>query len=336
MRSLLRASFLSAGLLSRSVLAHDQPRVRKSLGFGPVLPHAVFKSSPYQIQVNSFSPQSPDADPLDIARLFVEDLLLGRLSEDSSFAIRKDSYTDAATGVSHVYVRQLINGIEVADGDININIKDGVVLSYGDSVRHSIPNSLFILLKCRIQFYRGAVPPPFVNPAAATDVARPHETYCTALYEQVQSSHVAYSGGSQTVFKPSTASDSVNPVVQPLYEANCAQLAVPHAFHSSSGDIADPREPLLQFMIAATPNEHVAEDILARYNAHVANMTSTLTHKLVGEGHEYLVEMIENVPDAVAPVKTTIAYVQVPHGEETVLSLVWKVMQFCPSARLLD
>jgi hypothetical protein len=26
--------------------------------------------------------------------------------------------------------------MEVADGDMNINVKDGIVLSYGNSVRH--------------------------------------------------------------------------------------------------------------------------------------------------------------------------------------------------------
>ena len=50
------------------------------------------------------------------------------------YVIRKDSYTDEATGITHIYARQYRHGIEVADGDINLNIKDGVVLSFGDSV----------------------------------------------------------------------------------------------------------------------------------------------------------------------------------------------------------
>jgi hypothetical protein len=43
----------------------------------------------------------------------------------------KDSYTDKNTGVTHIYVRQLVNGLEVTDGDMNINIKDGVVWDLG-------------------------------------------------------------------------------------------------------------------------------------------------------------------------------------------------------------
>lgn len=50
------------------------------------------------------------------------------------YFIRKDSYTDTNSGVSHVYVRQVVNGLEVADGNINLNIRDGKVLSYGNSV----------------------------------------------------------------------------------------------------------------------------------------------------------------------------------------------------------
>lgn len=73
-------------------------------------------------------------DPLEVARIFVEDVLMGALSQSSTYKIRSDSYTDKNTGVTHVYVRQLMNGLEVADGDMNINIKDGMVLSYGNSV----------------------------------------------------------------------------------------------------------------------------------------------------------------------------------------------------------
>ncbi len=98
-------------------------------------PHAVFHASPYQIQTNGFTPMDASMDPLEVARLFVDDVLMNKKTSSSSYKIRSDSYTDKNTGVTHVYVRQLINGLEVADGDMNINIKDGMVLSYGNSVR---------------------------------------------------------------------------------------------------------------------------------------------------------------------------------------------------------
>ena len=73
-------------------------------------------------------------DPLEVARIFVEDVLMDQAAAGSSYKIRPDSYTDKNTGVTHAYVRQLVNGLEVVDGDMNINIKDGMVISYGNSV----------------------------------------------------------------------------------------------------------------------------------------------------------------------------------------------------------
>lgn len=72
-------------------------------------------------------------DPTEVAQRFIEELTR-ESSPASSFVIRKDSYTDKNSGVSHIYARQYMHGIEVADGDINVNVKDGVVISYGDSV----------------------------------------------------------------------------------------------------------------------------------------------------------------------------------------------------------
>jgi extracellular elastinolytic metalloproteinase len=128
---------------------HDEGRVssqRKSLGFGPEHPHAVFRSSPYQIKTNGFTPLDASMDPLEVARIFVDDVLMNQVSSGSSYKIRKDSYTDKNTGVTHVYVRQLVNGLEVADGDMNINIKDGMVISYGNSVCHILLSAKLYLV----------------------------------------------------------------------------------------------------------------------------------------------------------------------------------------------
>ena len=103
------------------------------LGLGLEHPHAVFRANPYQIQTNGFTPTDPSMNPLDIARIFVDNVLSTQSAQGLSYKIRKDSYTDSKnTGITHVYyVRQLVNGLEVTgNGDMNINIKDGVVLSY--------------------------------------------------------------------------------------------------------------------------------------------------------------------------------------------------------------
>jgi extracellular elastinolytic metalloproteinase len=111
-------------LFLASLAASFSPR--KSLAFGPHIPHALFNTAPH------FTP--PPDDPATLAVDWVSHLLASQLSLDNSFVVRDDSYTDQNTGVSHIYIKQIINGLEVADGDINLNVFNGQVLSYGTSV----------------------------------------------------------------------------------------------------------------------------------------------------------------------------------------------------------
>jgi extracellular elastinolytic metalloproteinase len=106
---------------------------RKSLGHGPQLPHAKFVT--VVPPVASFAPLKT---PADVAKLHLSEILRrpdGYVPiEGVDFFFRDDSYEDDNTGVTHLYIRQLVNGLEVADADIGMNIKDGHLLSYGDSV----------------------------------------------------------------------------------------------------------------------------------------------------------------------------------------------------------
>lgn len=117
-----------------AVTQAHQPSGRKSLGFGPKNPNAKFVTTP--TRVPSFAPLRT---PRDIALNFLSSVPSIRPGlppiEGLDFIIREDSYTDERTGVSHIYVRQLWNGIEVADGDIGLNILDGEIISYSDSVK---------------------------------------------------------------------------------------------------------------------------------------------------------------------------------------------------------
>lgn len=136
-------SYVALALAASSTLAHTPLTPRKSLSFGPVHPHAKFTVGPAELPP-SF--RATSQDPIEIARHFANEVIL--LKEDArrhSYVIREDSYTDSTTGVTHVYLRQLVNGIEVADGDANINVLDGKVISYGNSVRglHSHTHHLF-------------------------------------------------------------------------------------------------------------------------------------------------------------------------------------------------
>jgi extracellular elastinolytic metalloproteinase len=129
---LLLVPLLLAGLSATSVAAHESVKPRKSLGFGPVHPHAVFRSNPSDIPQSFGVPQSEN--PLQLAQSFAKGLIPPHLDGVATFVLRKDSYTDKNTGVTHAYLRQFVNGLEVADGDLNVNIKEGIILSYGNSV----------------------------------------------------------------------------------------------------------------------------------------------------------------------------------------------------------
>jgi extracellular elastinolytic metalloproteinase len=144
MRPVLSASIVAlamAGVFAHAPASGDSNtsmgRRRKTLGFGPELPHAVFKT---EKQVPAFvTPAFTPENPYVAAELFVRNVLKKdnvRFDDRASdYVLRGDSYHDKRIGVTHAYFRQYINGIEVVDANINVNVKDGKVISYGDSVR---------------------------------------------------------------------------------------------------------------------------------------------------------------------------------------------------------
>ncbi|KAH8109067.1 Fungalysin metallopeptidase-domain-containing protein [Phellopilus nigrolimitatus] len=316
---------LSASLVALAVagvFAHTPvTRMRKTLGFGPELPHAVFKTSPDQFP-QSFSAEFVKDEPMMVASAFVASLLSndGQLTDSSSFEIRDDSYTDDNTGVSHVYFRQVINGLEVADGLINVNVKDGVVLSYGDS------------------FYRGSVPERFSSPSVQQGLPTPWEAHCSELGAVIHSAGLEdafalYPDG-QVPMGGVQRLSALSKRLQQLYTTNCDSAAMTNAAMSrdmqsgssrSLGELGSARDAALVFMMAATPNSVLQEDILQRYDDYLNGVTSTFEAEFNPESGSRTVETLFNVPDTVNPVKAHHAYVQIPDGDKTALTLVWKL-----------
>ncbi|KAI3649026.1 hypothetical protein MP228_006880 [Amoeboaphelidium protococcarum] len=73
---------------------------------------------------------SSDA-PLTIAQRFIESQL--GLQAESDYVV-KDQYTTKHNGVTHIYLKQMVNGLAVENGDVNINIdRQGRVVSFGES-----------------------------------------------------------------------------------------------------------------------------------------------------------------------------------------------------------
>ncbi|KAF9652520.1 hypothetical protein BDM02DRAFT_3183556 [Thelephora ganbajun] len=301
---LLLVPLLLAGLSATSVAAHESVRSRKSLGFGPVHPHAVFRSNPSDIP-QSFG-VSQSGNPLHLVQSFANGLIPPHLDGASTFVLRKDSYTDKNTGVTHAYLRQFINGLEVADGDLNVNIKDGVILSYGNSA------------------YQG--PAPDINLVRTS--AHPHADYCSQLANELDVRNDHYKrqlNGEQTIIEElAFYRDTILRPLEYMLESSCAFTDLPDKFLPKDHKLEDPRHALLQFMIAATPEDHMVQDILSRYDDYINRMSSYMDNKFVGGETHIPIELIHNVPEAVNPVKARLAYIQVPDGNSAHLDLVWK------------
>lgn len=83
--------------------------------------------------------------PLDIALAYIHEHRkeLGLTEEDLADIVVKDQYTSPHNGITHIYLRQRLEGIELFNGDININITaEGRVLNMGNhflpDLRHTV------------------------------------------------------------------------------------------------------------------------------------------------------------------------------------------------------
>jgi extracellular elastinolytic metalloproteinase len=278
------------------------------MGFGPVHPHARFHTGPISSAKASFL----NSQPYEVAGDFVKALLKEQLTGDNGFTRRKDSYTDKTTGVTHVFFRQMINGIEVSDGDINVNVKDGAVFSYGDS------------------FYRGSVPSISLIDEPITP--GPHAEFCDLLHAQLVERHNLFRQESFTTDQITMSrlppKDKALDDMHRLHRWNCKHVRNPYELAErgfvTPDDAVDPRNALLQFMVAATPDDAIVAEIVNNRDKISANMTSWFETHIIGDDYGTLVEMIDNVPDAVAPVKTKPVYIQLPDGDKTILIQAWR------------
>ncbi|KAF9353590.1 Fungalysin/Thermolysin Extracellular metalloproteinase 5 [Mortierella sp. NVP85] len=119
-------SLVAAALVVASTAAH-RARVQP---FGPELAHHQYhtpSAEPGFADQYSFFAGAAE-NPTKVATDFVEKRLT------SSDYIIKNAYTSKHNGVTHVYLRQVVDGLEVINGDINVNVdRSGNVISYGDS-----------------------------------------------------------------------------------------------------------------------------------------------------------------------------------------------------------
>ena len=127
----------AAGLIG----THTEGRGRKSMSFMPnVVPSF---NVPLQPVLPRRIPQnmSIERDPFILALDHCASVVspYPRSASLSQYFVRNDSYTDRNTGITHVYIRQVVSGLEVFNAGLNVNVKDGRVLSHGYSVSSIAP-----------------------------------------------------------------------------------------------------------------------------------------------------------------------------------------------------
>lgn len=125
---LLGASSALGAVVNNGELARKQYHQGLSRSFGPEVPYREYTTPTYRQRQKDYGSFTISNNAEDIAIAFAESELTA-----SEFIVQS-SYKSDLNGVTHVYLRQKVNGLEVLNGDININVdRFGQVISYGDS-----------------------------------------------------------------------------------------------------------------------------------------------------------------------------------------------------------
>lgn len=170
------------------------------------------------------------------------------------------------------------------------------------------------------QFYSGASPALPKSPIYHT---HPHEHHCNELL-RVKSEHCGSSeelyAFDQVVLDHTAHEDNVETFLGELHENNCGHISAEAVPSLES----DHRHALLQFMLAATPNSAVIQDIQQNFDKKAAGMSTHYEPHLVGD-HSTMVAIVHDVPDTVNPVKVKQVYIQVLGDGTTELHPAWQV-----------
>ncbi|MCO5566016.1 hypothetical protein L7F22_019691 [Adiantum nelumboides] len=316
-----------AGSLSSG--AHGHQSVRKSLSFGHHHKHKKFITKDY-VPSNSFATLSIN-DIHQKALNLATDVIGKQASNDQSFFVRSDSYTDPQSGLIHVYVKQTINGLIVEDGDLNVVFSaDGQILSYGSSL------------------YAGDVPLAFTNPIHSQQTFS--DAQCQSIRDQITAkfSHKLYKRD-QLVFMTEgdeqniafATDDSLETLQHDLY-VNCndpsdspylqgsdfgSRIPGSVSGKSTSGNdpIIDARLAALHFVKIATADDQIAFSLSQSDDSiekAAASISSTFEQSMRPDGRHEQVEKLHSVPGTTDAVSARLGYIQTEDGS---LNLVWRM-----------
>jgi len=129
-------------------------------GFGAAVTNSVYSSQTIP-RASTELVQSPRDTALSFAKKQFN-------LKEGDFVVKR-AYQTAHNGVTHVYLRQILQGTEVANGDMNINVdKNGNILSYGSSF---LPVNAQVLSKSKTWTAGNA---KFVTPTQALKTLAAH------------------------------------------------------------------------------------------------------------------------------------------------------------------
>ncbi|RIA84870.1 Fungalysin metallopeptidase-domain-containing protein [Glomus cerebriforme] len=131
--SLATSGYSNAHAINNKKTSSTSNISRSKGNFGPELAHRsyVVPNSLHSTKssIDALTTPNEELSAQEIAIKFVKE----SLHPYSDFKI-KNIYKSEHNGITHVYIRQVVNGLEVVNGDLNVNIdKFGRVISYGDS-----------------------------------------------------------------------------------------------------------------------------------------------------------------------------------------------------------
>ncbi|KIO19789.1 hypothetical protein M407DRAFT_82347 [Tulasnella calospora MUT 4182] len=294
--------FLAGLCIGGEAAPSATPSPRKTTSFGPQLLHATYTTSPRQI---SFTlARNEKQSVIKLAHEYVKNVLD---HPEGSWKFREDSYLDENTGVWHLYLRQVIHdgSVEVTDGDINLNVLNGKVISYGDSVSGSLP--IEDILNAPDGAGSGAL-----RSSDSERIARLYDMVC---------------------------SNSKHFLNTKFYFLDAQYYLGEGENRRQLPPVSEAVDAALFFILAVHPNVEEAAEILQNVPKLRRQITSTSTHHFNANSSPEV--ELENVPATVSPVKATLAYVQTPCKAQTeegvhngctakdqtsALTLVWKLV----------
>ncbi|KAJ1969401.1 hypothetical protein H4R35_006152 [Dimargaris xerosporica] len=118
---------LTLAVLGEPHVASSMRTTRNVTFFTPERPHAVY----VMYTTSPALPLLPELNDLTVRAVNLAKTLYALNDDD---IVVKDSHLSKDVGVTHIYLRQRINGREITNADMNVNIdRNGNIMSYGSS-----------------------------------------------------------------------------------------------------------------------------------------------------------------------------------------------------------